>query len=58
MVVIRMVHRMVDMVVIVMRRFVMASFLVVVNDRMVGMIHRVVVRQHNSNPCHEQKAHH
>jgi hypothetical protein len=56
--VVRMISRMVVMMVIVMRRFVMASFLVVVNDRMVGMIHRVVVRQHNSNPCHEQKAHH
>jgi hypothetical protein len=57
MVIVRMIHRMV-MVIIVMRRFVMASFLVVVNDRMVGMIHRVVIRQHHSDPCHEQKAHH
>jgi hypothetical protein len=52
------IDRMVDMVIIVMRRFVMASFLVVVDDRMVRMIHRMLIRQHDSNPGHEQKAHH
>jgi hypothetical protein len=52
------VDRMVIVVIIVMRRFVMASFLVVVDDRMVRMIHRVVIRQHDSNSGHEQKAHH
>ncbi|HTC22554.1 MAG TPA: hypothetical protein VK859_16985 [bacterium] len=58
MVIVWMIARMVVMVVIVMRGFVMASFLVVVDDRMVRMIHRVVIRQHDSNPSHEQKAHH
>ncbi len=58
MMVVRMIHWMVVMVVIVMRGFVMAFFLVVVDNRMVRVIHRVVIRQHDSNPGHEQKAQH
>jgi hypothetical protein len=59
MVIVRMIHWMVVMVVIVMRGFVMAFPFVVVNHWMIPrMVHRMVIRQYDSNPSHEQKAQH
>ncbi len=51
MMIVRMIHRMVN----VMRGFVMASLFVMVDDL---VIHRVIIRECQSDSCHEQNTHH